>query len=83
VALGMLTLCSQEVRERLIPVMKALNLPTSCKVDPERVIAAVAHDKKATEGGISAVYVPSVGSFEFRKMTIDELRECLKHVVEE
>ena len=36
VALGMIPMCSAAVRERLIPVLKKLNLPTSTDFETEK-----------------------------------------------
>ena len=74
VALGMLPMCAPEVRERLIPVLRRLGLPTACGADPDRVMAAAAHDKKAAGGKITAVTVEKAGSFRMAEMTAGELR---------
>lgn len=73
VALGMLPMASGEVRERLIPVLKKLGLPTEYKGDIKAAAAYAAHDKKSVAGGVSAVLVGRVGEYEIRKMTLEEL----------
>ena len=75
VALGMLPMCGEAVRERLLPVLRRLGLPTACDADPDRVMAAVLHDKKARGGLITAVTVERPGQYELRRMTPEELRE--------
>ena len=47
VALGMLPMCSDAVRPRLKAVLERLGLPTVCGADPDRVMAAVIHEKNA------------------------------------
>ena len=37
VAIGMLPMCSPDVRARLLPVLGKLHLPTSCDMDPEKI----------------------------------------------
>lgn len=78
IALGMLLMCSDEVKERLITVMNNLGLPTNAEFDAEKAIEAISHDKKSKSGTVSTVYVPKVGQFEFRDMTIDELASRIR-----
>ena len=75
VALGMIPMCSEKVRERLVPVMKKLSLPTEFDADPEKIYAAVVHDKKAANGKVSLIKVYDVGSFEIEETPIEELRK--------
>ena len=75
VALGMLPLCSDAVRARLLPVLRKLGLPTACSADPDRIMAAVRHDKKGRAGTIRAILVEEPGSFVERAMTAEELRD--------
>ena len=81
VALGMLPMCSAEVRERLIPVLKKAGLPTEYSLSAEElatVMTAVSHDKKSAAGGVEAVLVSEAGSFEIKKLTLAELEEKTK-----
>ena len=75
VALGMLPMCSDKVRTRLKAVLERLGLPTACDADPDRVMAAVMHDKKADSGKIQAVICEKAGSCSIVPMTPEELRE--------
>ena len=70
VALGMLEMCSDEVKERLINVYKKYSLPTSADVPREKIIDAARHDKKTVGNKIDAVFVEKIGSFEFRKIEL-------------
>ena len=74
VALGMLPMCAPSVRERLIPVLERLGLPTTCDADPDMVMAAAVHDKKAGDGKITAVTVEKAGSCRMTEMTPEELK---------
>ena len=77
VALGMIPMCADTVRERLIPILEKLNLPTKLDFDAARVLDAISHDKKALEGGVSVTEVEEIGSFVTRKMTLSELEKKL------
>lgn len=68
VALGMLPMCSCEVRARLIPVLEKLKLPTSIDIDPKKIIDTMSHDKKMAGDKISVVRVEKIGSFEIEKV---------------
>ena len=83
VALGMLPMCSETVRERLVPVLKKAGLPTELCLDNKGlsgVMTAVSHDKKSGSGGIDAVLVHTPGSFEIKKLTLDEIEEKAKEI---
>ena len=81
VALGMIPMCSPAVRERLIPVLTRLGLPTGVKADSEKVYAALLHDKKAAGGKITAVLVNEIGSCEQVSLSPEALREKIETVV--
>ncbi len=77
VALGMLRMCSDPVRERLVEVLKMLNLPTEFDFDREKALNAISHDKKSNGATISTIFVEEVGKYEIREMTLDELKKRL------
>ena len=61
VALGMLPMCEESVRERLITVLEKLSLKTKFNYDVDRAISFVANDKKCKGGFIEAVFVNKIG----------------------
>ena len=79
VALGMLPMCSESVRARLLPVLWRLGLPTSCRFDAAAVYGALLHDKKASDGGITVAETQAVGSCRLRTVTPEELAERLRY----
>lgn len=83
VALGMLMMCSDEVKERLLKVYKNLKLPSFYDIDIDKAIEAVSHDKKSNGSKITCVVVEKIGSFEFKDMTTDELKEKMIKFAEE
>lgn len=82
VALGMIPMCSEGVRERLIPVLHKLNLPTSTDFETETIISAMRHDKKLMGDKITVIFVPEVGKYEMREMPFErfatEIKESFK-----
>lgn len=77
VALGMLPMCSEKVRKRLIPVLERLNLPTCVNINSEVALEAVGHDKKITGDKITVIYVPEVGCCEMRETELSEFAEMI------
>ncbi len=67
VALGMLPMCSPDVKTRLTAVLKKLSLPTELSVDVSSLLEAVKHDKKMSGSKITVIYVPKVGTYEMRE----------------
>ena len=78
VALGMLPFASDEVRARLVPVLKKLGLPTEYQGKLDRAIGFVAHDKKCDGGTVSAIFVDEVGSFRIEKLTLVQFKNLVK-----
>jgi len=82
VALGMLPMCSESVKPRLLKVLKKLNLPTSFEGDSKALIEACRHDKKAAGDSITVVYVSEIGKFEFKTMKFSEYEELVRQVAD-
>ena len=77
VALGMIPMCSPAVKQRLIPVLEKLSLPTQADFDPEKALAAMLHDKKAEHDSVTVVTVQAVGSFTMQSLDKEALRRSL------
>ncbi len=77
VALGMLYMCSEEVKKRLVPVLNKLNLTTVTDFDKNKVISALEHDKKSNNTTISVIYVDKIGSYKIMEKTINEIAELI------
>ncbi|MBR0413919.1 MAG: 3-dehydroquinate synthase [Clostridia bacterium] len=77
VALGMLPMCSEAVRARLVPVLERYGLPTTYSADPQAVLGAIAHDKKRAGDKINIVRVDTIGSFEIQKVSLEALSKLV------
>lgn len=73
VALGMLPMCSDNVRERLINVLRSVKLPTEFDGDCELALAYAKSDKKGEGESVYAVTVSDVGRGTIEKMTFAEI----------
>ena len=82
VALGMLPMCSQEIRPRVIEVLKKCGLYRTLSYDWEKIAEAAFHDKKADAGTVTVTTVSKVGSYEIQTMTCRDLMESAKSVLE-
>lgn len=78
VGLGMLPMCSDEIRDEVKNALRKLNLPTEIEGDLEGMMALVAHDKKCDGGDISFITVEKIGSFEIRKAPIEEWKNLVR-----
>ncbi len=80
VALGMLSMTTPTMRERLLALYRRVGLPTECRLPAADVCHAIKHDKKAVGEDISYVFVPSAGSYTLCR---EPLAKFLKKVTEE
>ncbi len=78
VSVGMIPMCSAEVRTRLIAVLEKFSLPTVPPIPFEEIADACRHDKKRSGDSITVVYVPKIGSYELRNISLDELNEYIR-----
>ena len=81
VALGMLPMCSDEVRARLIPIYERLGLFSRIEDDPQLLVDAARHDKKTSGDTLTVVTVSQVGSFDMKNMTFNEFEEMIGQVL--
>ena len=82
VALGMLPMCSDAVRDRLIPVLQKLNLPYTVDIDTQKIIDTMSHDKKMAGDKISVVTVENIGEFKIEKLNFNDFASSIKAVYE-
>ncbi len=74
VALGMVKFSKGEAKERIIKVLKKLNLPTEFDYDKDRVLNTIKHDKKADGNKVTVILVEKIGQFEMKKADIETLK---------
>ena len=77
VALGMLPMCGESVRPRVIEVLKKCGLFRTPKYDWERIAASAFHDKKADGATIRAVLCEKIGSFYEAQLSVEQLLDRL------
>ncbi len=77
VALGMLPMCSENVRSKMLTALKNVGLPTEYKYDKEKVFEALCHDKKSQGESITVIKCHEIGTFRFLDMTKNELKNLI------
>ncbi len=80
VAIGMLPMCSQEVRNRILNVLKKLDLPTELEENADKIMEACKHDKKAFGDNITVVTVDTIGQFNLKNITFKEFELLIRKV---
>ena len=55
-------------------------LPTAFACDADRVVAALAHDKKLDGTCLRTVYVPRIGSFTIQEESLDAFTDRVREV---
>lgn len=77
VALGMIPMCDEKIRDRVVSALEKTGLPTFYTFDREKVSAALTHDKKSEGKGVTAVFSKEIGTFEFVKTDASELMKLV------
>ena len=82
VALGLIPMCDEKIRTRVIEVLKKCNLYNLINFDWNKITEAAFHDKKANGEFVTVTTVPKVGSFELKTMKCNEVIEMAKRCFE-
>ena len=82
VALGMIPMCSEDIRPRLINVLKKCELYRKLEYDWDKIAEAAFHDKKADGDTVSVTIVNEVGSFEMKNEKSIDVINMAKKVLE-
>ena len=73
VALGMIPMCGDAIRPRVIEVLQKCNLYRSVPYDWDAIAEAAFHDKKADGSAVTVIMVSDIGSFEMKTMSCTEV----------
>jgi len=82
VALGMLPLCGDAIRPRVINVLKKCGLYRTMEYNWDAVTKAAFHDKKADGDNLTVVSVSEIGCFEKKTMSCKEVVEMARNCLE-
>ncbi|MEE0946658.1 MAG: 3-dehydroquinate synthase [Acutalibacteraceae bacterium] len=81
VALGMIPMCSEKVRNRLTVVLEKIGLPIKIDCDIERIVEAMKHDKKKSGDSITVISVEQIGQFKMEDVPFEHLVCKMKEVL--
>ena len=77
VALGMIPMCGEKIRERVKKALHSVGLKTEYNYDKEKVCAFLKHDKKASGNSVCIVRSDEIGSFYFENVSLSLLEEMI------
>ena len=82
VALGLIPMCDEAIRQRVINVLKKCNLYNLSDFDWDKIGKAMFHDKKADGDTVSVTTVSEIGKYEMKMLkcsqVIDMAKSCLR-----
>ena len=82
VALGMLPMCGEGIRPRVLAVLKKCGLYRKTDYCWDGIAKAAFHDKKANGDSVTVIYVNEIGSFEMQTEQCAAVIEMAKNVLE-
>ena len=82
VALGMIPMCGEALRPRVVEVLKKCNLYRVVPYDWKKITEAAFHDKKADGGTVTVTLVDKPGTFELKTMNCPALIELARACLE-
>lgn len=83
VALGMIPMCGEVIRPKVIEVLKKCSLYRTLKYDWDKITEAAFHDKKADGNRVTITTVSEVGSFEMKEMNCLDVIHMARKVLED
>ncbi|MBQ2613724.1 MAG: 3-dehydroquinate synthase [Clostridia bacterium] len=82
VALGLIPMCDEAIRPRVIEVLKKCNLYNLIAFDWDKITEAAFHDKKADGEFVTVTTVPDIGCFSLKTMKCSEVIAMAKNCFE-
>lgn len=73
VGIGMLYFSNENVRRRIINVLKKYNLPYKHNYSKEELYKKIVFDKKRNGNNFDIIFVNDIGSYEIKKINIDDI----------
>ena len=62
-------------KNELIEIYEKIGLTTKATINKESILSLIKHDKKSFGDDVDCVVVNKAGTFEFEKMTIEEIAD--------
>ena len=77
VALGMLFVCSDEIRARLLTIIDEMGLPLDTQINKDELYHFILRDKKADGNNITVTLVNKIGNAELHKLPIENIKDLI------
>lgn len=77
VGIGMMYMCSKDVKDEIRSVLKKYHLPTNTNIDCDILFEYAMHDKKMAGNEITIIYVDKIGTYEMKKIPALKLKDYL------
>ncbi len=77
VAMGMLPMSSEGVRERILALLKKYGLPFRIPYAWDKLRPYILHDKKMRENTVSAVFCEEIGGFSIKDVPLDVIGDAV------
>ena len=78
VAIGMLPMCAEDIRPRVLAVLKKLSLPTEAPSAIDTYLSFAGSDKKREGDTLAVIKVENIGSYRIEKMPIADWERLIK-----
>ena len=79
VSMGMLYFIPDpNLRKRVQAIYKKLNMPNVPDFSIQEILDGILHDKKGNSQGVSCIFVPCLGTYSIRTLSISEIENVLK-----
>jgi len=82
VALGIIPMCDEKIRHRVIEVLKKCNLYKTIDFNWDMITKAAFHDKKADGDFVTVTMVPEIGNYELKKLKCTQVIDMAKRCFE-
>lgn len=77
VGIGMLYMCSDQVKNNLKEILKKYNLPIETNLSKDELFKYITLDKKRSGDYISIIFVEEIGKYEIRKILLKDILNYL------
>ena len=81
VALGLIPMCGEKIRPRVIEVLKKCNLYNIQDFDWDKISNATFHDKKADGDSVEVTTVNEIGKYELKRMQCSQVIEMAENAL--
>ncbi len=82
VALGLIPMCNEKIRPKVLEVLKKCNLYNLIEFDWDKITKAAFHDKKADGEFVTVTLVQDIGHFELKTMKCNDVIDMAKKCFE-